>query len=173
MTVNGQLVARSPADELLERLDDPVVAAALNKILDHVDLLALLIGALGGFFERGETIVNTVADGVRELRGATEGGPSVLADLDLGALATSLAALARAASTLDTVVKSPMLTDQRAVSTVTLLGEALIEARQAAAAAPAGPTGLFSLLRMLRDEDVSRGLGLMIETARALGRKLA
>ncbi len=41
MTANGQVLAISPADQLRERLDDPQVAASLNGLLDHADLLAI------------------------------------------------------------------------------------------------------------------------------------
>jgi hypothetical protein len=46
VTVNGQLVTSSPADELLARLEEPQLVAALNTVLDHADLLALMVSGL-------------------------------------------------------------------------------------------------------------------------------
>jgi len=42
VTLNGQLAASSPAEALKARLDEPQVAAALNSLLDHADLLAIV-----------------------------------------------------------------------------------------------------------------------------------
>ena len=47
MAVNGQLVARSPGSNLLQRLDDPGTAAALGRLLDHADLTTLSGGLAG------------------------------------------------------------------------------------------------------------------------------
>lgn len=153
MTVNGQLVSRSPADELLERLDDRRVAASLSLILDHADLLAMLVAGLHGLFERGDTIAEAIADGVAEMRGTGGSG-------DIAGAAPSLGAILGAAS------------DPRFGSTVALLLESLVEGREAAAATPAGPSGAFGLLRALKDEDVSKGLGMLVQVAKALGSKL-
>ena len=46
MTPNGQAVAVTPADTVRDRLDDPQVAAALNTLLDHADVLAILVSGL-------------------------------------------------------------------------------------------------------------------------------
>ena len=44
-SVNGA----GPADAVRERLDDPRVAEALTTLLDHADLLAVLVSGLDGF----------------------------------------------------------------------------------------------------------------------------
>lgn len=177
MAVNGQLVARSPADELLERLDDPTIAKSLRDILEHADLLAVIVESLDGFIRRGDTITEAIVSGVQELRGSVSTQPSALSELDVQGLVSSLATLSSgvvgATPTLAALLKSPMLTDTRTASTIALLGEALVEGKEEAAKAPTGPSGVFGLLRVLKDDDVSRGLGLLIEVARALGRKLS
>lgn len=174
MTVNGQLAARSPADGLAERLDDPKVAAALGDILEHADLLALLVESLDGFVRRGDVITEAVADGVRDLRSV--GLPVELADVDLrglvGSLATLSGGVAGATPQLQTLLTSSLLTDPRTADTLVLFGEALVAGRERASAAPAPPSGVFGLLRTLRDDDVARGLAVLVETARALGRRL-
>jgi hypothetical protein len=167
LAVNGQLVAQSPADELLERLDDPRVAASLTHILDHADMLAMLIVGLDGFIRRGDTIAEAIADGVNDLRGAAGSGSS---GADVQGL---LSGVVGATPTLSALLNSRMMTDPRTASTLALLGEALVEGREEAANSPAGPTGVFGLLRALKDDDVSRGLGLLIQVAKALGRKLS
>jgi hypothetical protein len=165
LAVNGQLVAQSPADELLERLDDPRVAASLTHILDHADMLAMLIVGLDGFIRRGDTIAEALADGVNDLRGMQGSGPADVQGL--------LSGVVGATPTLAALLNSPMMSDPRTASTIALLGEALVEGRAEAETAPPGPTGVFGLLRALKDDEVSRGLGLLIQVAKALGRKLS
>ncbi|GAY09690.1 DUF1641 domain-containing protein [Pseudonocardia sp. N23] len=176
MAVNGQLVARSPGSDLLERLDDPGTASALGQLLDHADLLALLVSGLDGFLRRGDTITEAVVDGVRDLRGAAGSTPSPLAGVDVKALLSSLTSLsgslAGATPTLNSLLSSTLMTDPRTATTLELMGEALVEATETDARTPSAPAGVFGLLRALKDPDVARGLGLLIQIAKALGRKL-
>ncbi len=64
------------------------------------------------------------------------------------------------------------MTDPRTATTLELMGEALVEATETDARTPSAPAGVFGLLRALKDPDVARGLGLLIQIAKALGRKL-
>ncbi|WP_085916642.1 MULTISPECIES: DUF1641 domain-containing protein [Pseudonocardia] len=177
MVVNGQLAAHSPADELLERLDDPTVAASLSVVLEHADLLAVLVVALDGFLRRGDTIMEGVADGVRDLRQASGPGVSSLSGIDVQGLMSSATTLSggvvAATPTLHALLTSTLVTDPRAAKAIALLGDAVVEGADAASAIKAGPTGVFGLLRVLKDENVSRGLNLLIEIVRSLGRRLA
>lgn len=166
MAVNGQLVARSPADDLLARLEEPQVLAALNNLLDHADLLSLLVVSLDGFLSRGDVIANTLADAVGELRGA--GSP--LASVDVKGLMSTASKVSAATPAIDTVLTS--LTDPKTVEAITALSASVGEAKANAASAPAAPTGIFGLMRALKDEDVSRGLGFLIEVAKAFGHRL-
>ena len=174
MTVTERLPTRSPAEDLAARLDDPQTAEALGDILAHADLLALLVASLDGFLRRGDVITEAVADGVRELRSVA--APAEFADVDLRGLVSSLGALsggvASAAPQLSALLGSSLLTDPRAVETAVALGESLTEGRERAAAGTP-PSGVLALLRALRDEDVARGLSVLVETARALGRRTA
>jgi hypothetical protein len=176
LAVNDQLVTQSPADELLERLDDPRVASSLSYILDHADLLAILVAGIHGFVERGDTITEAVVDGVRELRSAAPDS-SGIGTVDVPKVLASLADLSsgmvNATPALKSLLGSPALADVRTADTIGLLGEALAEGRDEAAKSPGGPTSVFGLLRVLKDEDVSRGIGLMVQVAKALGRRLA
>jgi hypothetical protein len=52
-----------PADDpntLAQRLAEPRTAAALNALLDHADLLALLVSGLDELISRGDTINGAV-----------------------------------------------------------------------------------------------------------------
>ena len=172
MSVNGQLAVRSPADQLVERLEDPAVATALGQILDHADLLALMVSAFDGFLRRSDSIVEAVSDGVREL-GSIGDRPAALAEVDLQQLASSLTTLsvrvAKATPGLTALLESSF-TDPRTVSALEMVGSALVEGREEAAKNPSAPTGVFGVVRALKDEDVARGIGLLIHVARALGR---
>lgn len=177
MVVNGQLAAHSPADELLEQLDDPTVAASLSLVLEHADLLAMLVVGLDGLVRRGDVIAESLADGVRELRSVSVPGQQALSGVDLQGLLASLATLSSglvgATPTINALLTGSVMTDARAAGTVALLGDALVEGAEESAKSKAGPTGVFGLLRLLKDENVSRGLNLLIEVARALGRRLS
>lgn len=175
MSANGQAVAPSPADELKDRLDDPAVAAALNSLLDHADLLAILVTGLDGFVRRGEQISDSLSSTVGELRAAAESSEKDLPSLDVKALMSTLSSLASALSdaapAIETLLRSPMIEPQ-AVEVLGQLGQALVEGKAAAAADPAGPKGVFGLWRITKDKDVNRGLGFLVHVARAFGRQL-
>jgi len=171
VAVNGRLVTSSPAGELLARLEEPHVAAALNTLLDHADLLALLVTGLDGFLSRGGVIADSLASGFNELRGA--GAGAALPPIDFGGLATSLATLsgtaAGATPALTTFLDS--LGDPRLIAVITQLTTALVEGREHAEAN--GPASVFGLLRALKDDEAARGAGFLIQVAKSLGRQLA
>lgn len=179
MTANGQVIAVSPADTLRDRLDDPEVARSLNSLLDHADLLAILVRGLDGLIRRGDEISDSLVSALDELKGsalvdAIPGGEA-LRSVDLQGLAGSLASLSgplvNATPVLNTLLTS-RLTDPQAAEVIALLGEALVEGKAAADADPGGPKGVFSLWRVSKDKDIVRGLGFMIQVARAFGRRL-
>lgn len=65
------------------------------------------------------------------------------------------------------------LTDPRTVSVISHLAQSLADGHDAVEKAPDEfPTGVFSLLRALRDEDVARGLAYFLQVAKAFGRHL-
>lgn len=185
MVANGQLVALAPADQLRDRLEDPAVAASLNSLLDHADLLAILVTGLDGLVRRGDEISESLSSAVGELRGPAAslsaglpGFDQVKADLgaiDVHALVASLtsltSALVAATPTLDKLLHSPLV-DPQAADVLAELGQALVEGKTAAAADPGGPKGLFGLWRVSKDTDINRGLGFLVHVARAFGRQL-
>jgi len=179
MTANGQVIAVSPADALRDRLNDPEVASSLNNLLDHADLLAILVDGLDGLVRRGDEISNSLVSALDELKGSSSVGsiPGIesLRSVDLPGLAASLAslsgALVDATPALNTLLTS-RLTDPQAAQVIALLGEALVEGKAAAEADPGGPKGLFGLWRVTKDKDIVRGLGFIVQVARAFGRRL-
>lgn len=179
MTANGQAVAVSPADQIRERLDDPEVAASLNDLLDHADLLAVLVSGLDGLVRRGDAITDSLSSAVVEFKGASSAGvipgAEALKGVDLQGLTQSLATLSNslvgATPALNTLLSS-RLTDPQAAEVLAQLGEALVEGKAAAAADPGGPRGVFGFWKVSKDPDVLRGLGFIIQVARAFGRRM-
>src|SRR5439155_27248699 len=112
---------------------------------------------------------------VRDLA-ASGNGQRPWPSVDLAALSDSVtrlsAAFVDATPGLDRLLHSP-LTDPQTAEALAEVGSALLEGKQAAAADPRGPKGVFALMRVTKDPDVSRGLGFMIQIARAFGRSLA
>lgn len=68
MTSSTTGVRQESLDSLKARLDEPQVAAALSNLLDHADLLAVLLVGLDGLVSRSETIGDALADGVGDFR---------------------------------------------------------------------------------------------------------
>ena len=179
MTANGQAVVASPADQIRDRLDDPRVATALNTLLDHADVLAVLVGGLDGFVRRSDTIADSLTSAVAEFRDASTSGaisaPEALKGVDLQGLASSLATLSSsvvgATPALNTLLSSKF-TDPQAADVLAQLGQALVEGRQAAVADPGGPRGLLGIWKVTKDPDVVRGLGFLVQVAGAFGRRV-
>ena len=173
-----ELVEQSPGDDLLQRLDDPRVASSLSLILDHADLLATIIAGLDGLLQRAEVIGDSVVSGIAEFRevAASGDGQRVWPSLDIPAISDSVTRLSAAAidatPAVEKLLRSPLSNPQTA-EIITKVGHALLEGKEAAAADPRGPKGVFALMRVTKDPDVSSGLGFMIHIARAFGRRLA
>jgi uncharacterized protein YjgD (DUF1641 family) len=66
MSTNGNVTS---TDQLLERLNDPKVADGLNRLLDQLDMVTFAVESMEGFIQRGEVITESVAEGVREMKG--------------------------------------------------------------------------------------------------------
>lgn len=168
----------SPGDDLLQRLDDPRIVSSLSTILDHADLLATLIDALDGFVRRGEVIGDSLLSFVEEFKaaGGSFAGRSLLPDVDVAGLQSSVASLASAftdaAPSINKLLRSP-LTDAQTAHLLADMGDAVLEGKAASEVDPRGPKGVFALMRVTKDPDVSRGLGFMIHVARAFGKRLA
>ena len=177
MTANGQAIAVSPGDRLRDRLDDPKVAEALNTLLDHADLLAVLATGLDGIVRRGDTISNTLSSAVGEFKGASLAGApgaQALKGVNIQGLAASLgtlsSALVGATPAINTLLTS-RLTDPQTAAVLAQLGDAVVEGKAAAASEP-GPKGVMGLWKLSKDKDVTRGLGFLVAVARSFGRRV-
>lgn len=183
MTVNGQVLQSTPADRVRAKLDDPRVAESLDSLLDHADLLAILVSSLDGLIRRSDVIGESLASAVREFKGDVDGaslaqsvpGIESLRSVDLTGLAASFAMLSgkviEVTPALDSLLSS-RLTDPQATEVLTQLGAALVEAKDATAQSQEGPKGFFGILKAAKDPDVARGLGFMILVAKSFGRQL-
>ena len=66
---NGAAFA-TPQERLRQRLNDPETAEILLHILDKADIIALTVDSMDGLLRRGDEIIESVSDGVREMRDA-------------------------------------------------------------------------------------------------------
>ena len=173
MALDSPLIAPSPADPLLAKLDDPRVTEALSDLLEHADLLALIVVGLDGMIRRGDQLTGAIAEVVGQVR---EGGAAEkLSSLDLPKLAESLGTLSslavEAGPALDSLLKAG-LTDPRLIDVVSVASRSVIEGAEKAKTEPVQASGVFSLMRALKDDDVARGLSFLIQVARAFGKEL-
>lgn len=186
MSGNGQFLQLSPADQVREKLDDPQVAASLNSLLEHADLLAILVSGLDGLVRRSDTLSDTLTSAIGDFKGAkgvngaslTQSIPGIdsLRSVDLAGLAESFATLSDkvigATPALNSLLES-RLTDPQAADVLAQLGEALVEAKAATAKHPDGPKGFFGILKATKDPDVIRGIGFLLQVAKGFGRQLS
>ena len=160
------LTTTTPTDVLRARLDDPEVAAALLTLLDNADVLALVVQSLDGLLRRADVISGSIEAGLGDVRALAESASFLVQPTRK--LAEQAPGIADAASAL---LDSGMFNRE----VVTLLGQfaaALIAGRDAAARKGTTVSGIRGTLQVLRDPEVGRGLGLLVEVARALGRSL-
>jgi hypothetical protein len=162
-----------PAQALAERLAEPRTAAALNTLLDHADLLAILVSGLDGLVSRSDTITESLIDGVTELRAAGEPARSNAAQLLATAqqLTTLTPALLDKLPVLETLLGSD-LADSRVIDVASTASRAVIAGAEQAQRGDLKVSGVRALLRALKDPDVSRALGFVLSIAKALGKEL-
>ncbi|MFW2382338.1 MAG: DUF1641 domain-containing protein [Acidimicrobiales bacterium] len=159
-----------PMDAVRERMNDPAVAASLVTLLDNAELLSTLVLGLSGLVGRGEMIMDSVAEGVHDFKasGGTirpEGVPSMQ---EIGALTAQLAdATPLIADALNSSIARPETIDFLA-----MLSEAANDGVKAANSKPFEKRGIIGLSKVLREDEVQRGLDMFIEIARSLGRHL-
>lgn len=160
------LLSSTPSEALRARLDDPKVAASLSMMLDNADTLALGLVALDGLLRRADTISGNIEGSLKDVKAIGDSFSYLAAPTKR--LANDAPQIADAA---DALLDSGMLSRE----VVALLGQlagALVTGHEAARANGTTVGGIFPALRALKDPDVGRGLGLLIEVARALGKTL-
>lgn len=185
MTAELSVHQQASLDSLMERLDDPQVAAALINLLDHVDLLAILIVGLDGFVSRSETIGDALVDGIDELRGVAAANSEAVGSLELGAILASVMTLStslpRITPAVTRVVDSGLIehvldsgiTDPAMVTEIARIGRGLTAGAQRADAEPLPVNGLFSAMKLLKDPDIQRAVSYFAAVAKSIGVELA
>lgn len=178
MTAEVSVQEQASLDTLMERLDDPQVAAALTNLLDHVDLLAILIVGLDGLVGRSETIGAALIEGIEDLRGIAGDaeGEGVLASLT-----TLSAALPRLTPAVTQVVESGVIenvldsgiTDPRMVTEISRIGRGLTAGAESAKNDPIVVNGIFSAMKLLKDPDIQRAVSYFAAVAKSIGVELA
>lgn len=162
-----------PAERLAARLDDPQVAASLDTLLDHADLLALLVSGLDAALTRSDTMMLALTQGIgdaRKLSGDAFPDAGDITKLAQG-LSTLVGPLTEMLPTLEALMKSD-LADPRVIETASLASRAVIAGSEQARRDKPEVRGAFALLRALKDPDVSRGLGFALAVAKAFGQQL-
>lgn len=158
-----------PIDALTERLNDPAVAASLVTLLDNAELLSTLVLGLSGMMERGDMIMDAVAEGVSDFKAS--GGAGATGLPSPSELATVAGQLAASGPALTAVLDSAMVRPD----TIALLSDVSEAATEGVATAKANGTeigGVRDLFKTMRDPEVQRGLGMLVEIAKAFGRRL-
>jgi uncharacterized protein YjgD (DUF1641 family) len=171
-------------EALVDRLQDPRVASGLQNLLDHVDLLAILVIGLDGFVGRSELIGEALVEGVSDIRELADAA-DVTGSVDIAGTVSSLVAVASmlpkltpvltrmvdedvVGSMLDSGIFSP-----DSLAHIGLLATAVNRGATDAVETPIQVKGAYSMLRQLKDPDVARGLGYTLSILKAVGRELA
>lgn len=163
---SGSVTTGPVARSLADRLEDPEVASSLHVLLDNAATLALAVQSIDGLVRRGEVITDTIGAGVREVLPA-------LGNLEEVA-AQAQAVTSRAPElfgAFEALVASGMLSP-RVLDLLGHLAGALVEGAEKAKANGTSVNGVVPAVRALRDPQVARGLGFLVEVARALGKDL-
>lgn len=166
-------LAPDPIESVIARLDEPGVVESLHKLIDHLDLLAVLVVGLDGLVSRGDTITDSIAGGINELRGSSQKPPVDVAQLlSLGQrVADATPALLEFLPVVERIANSD-LGDPRLIDVAATVSRAAVNGAYGSQAGSTTVSGIRSLLRMLKDEDVSRALGFAFSIAKALGQEL-
>lgn len=161
------------AQQLAARLEDPRVAASLDTLLDHADLLAVIVSGLDAALTRSPTMMVALSQGLedaRKLSGESLPDPSELTRLAQG-LSTLVGPLTEMLPTLEALMKSD-LADPRVIDTASMASRAVVAGAEQARREQPEISGVFALMRALKDPDVSRGLGFVVAVAKAFGQQL-
>jgi uncharacterized protein YjgD (DUF1641 family) len=182
---------------LLDRVLD---SGMIDSLLRHADLLEVMLDGVDGFVRRGDTISDSLADGVAEMRGLTasiqkpEGVAGKEVVQNLVSLAPLLPALGQTLSRLvesrllDRVLESRVIDNvldshvvenfldsgmlaPQTVDQLAMVGRALSNASAHPGEAGDVP-GLFGLLRLRKDPEIARALAFAISLSRSLGAEL-
>ncbi len=161
MTLSPQ---REVSDLVWDKLQEPEIATAVAGLLDHAELLAVLLEGLDQLLARSETVGESLLDGVTELRTTVQGNAalsSTLEELDVVGLAASAQRLA-----------SSDVLNPKAVDSVGTLARGLVAGTERFETEPVEVTGVLSLTRLLKDPDIRRALSYGATIAKSIGQQI-
>ncbi len=182
------LTGQPAFQRLLTTLSKPETLAALDRLLGQSELLAFLVSALDHLLARGDELTENIRSSVEELRIVLSNSaitPDKLIDAFIAFLPYFPRLVAVAPNFIEVIEKiEPFIASAEFDAlldsgvfhpdTVKLVGEAgdaFVASRETLRQSPK-PVGLFGLLRALRDPDVQRAAGLIVEFGRRFGSSL-
>ena len=148
---------------LAEQLRDPKVAASLAILLDHADLLAVLVQGLDGFLERSEVIGDSLLASLGDLR-------TIVGDAE-ASTGIDLQQLTELKNTATSLMSSDLLKPE-ALDAIGLLARGAAKGSRQYDAQPVHVGGIFSLAKLLKDPDISRALSFVATLGKAIGQEL-
>lgn len=167
----------TPTEQLRSRLDDPEVAAALNQLLDHSDLLAFALEAVDGLLRRSEEIGGSVLEGLADVRTMAEstGQLDALKELKPADIASGIVtfstALPKVVPAAMQVIDSGIL-DAPVVDEIAKIGRGVAVGAEKAAVDPIVVKGPLALVKALKDPDIQQALGYALCVAKQIGAEL-
>ncbi|GAB22334.1 hypothetical protein GOPIP_030_00040 [Gordonia polyisoprenivorans NBRC 16320 = JCM 10675] len=156
---------------LADRLADPEVADSLMSLLDHADLVAILVEGVDGILRRGDDLSNTLIDAMSEARATLTADDSPFAGINADEVkdaARSAVALAKQAGPLLAALADSGAVNAGTVGAAGRLAGALGDADATYSAGMSVPSA-WGIARALRDRNVRSGLAYLLEVARSLG----
>jgi uncharacterized protein YjgD (DUF1641 family) len=96
---NGHDAVMSPQERLQARLSNPDTVDALNRLLDKLDVMTLVVDGLDGFLRRGDVVADSIANSLHDIK--------KMAPANGAQLVGSLPKLAKAGAQLADVAESP------------------------------------------------------------------
>ncbi len=176
--------------ELNRRLGEPATFEAINQVLDRIDLVAASLEMMDSFLRRGDEVADNVAESVREtldmaptdevtmLATLTQALPQLMQILPL--FVQMIPQLMEVTERLQSILESEEFAAlmgsgvfaPRTVGIVAEVGDALVEGYEATRRQPE-PPGVWQILRSMRDPEVRRALGFLVEFGSRLGRAVS
>lgn len=162
---------------LVDKLGDPHVADSLNSLLDHAELLALLVQSLDDFLNRSEEVGNSIIGLFGEARTTVTSNDALK-----GAKGVDLATLSSMAMEVTGLLPqvADMLPQLTQLATPALVEQLSVLTRGLEAGATAYQTedrmqvnGLMSAMRLFKDPDVCTAVSFFATVLRAIGREVA
>ncbi len=183
-----QLVSSAEFQRLLAVLSDPKALEAITSIVQNIDKIAFSIEAIDGLLQRSDTIIENVSEGIKDATGGLEVNSLVT-------LLQTLPRLAEAAPQLVEVTNQlvPVFTSEELQNFINsgalerLLGSGILSAQAIGVVGYAGQSlvhsydttkdhdrqvGMLGLLKAVRDPDVQKALGFLVEFGKQFGREI-